>query len=71
MQLHKIAGSEFAVDSQIKECEISAAIRDLESYANRPYLLELEWGLLAHELSLVPWLASRIGNAGIRVWLLG
>src|ERR1700686_5649382 len=29
-----------------------------------------EWGLLAHKLSLVPWLASRIGNAGIHVWLL-
>src|SRR3982074_1648552 len=69
-QLHKIGGPEFAIDRQIEECEISALIGDLESYANRPYLLEFEWGLLAHKLSLVPWLASRIGNAGIHVWLL-
>ena len=48
-QLHKIAGSEFAIDSQIEECEISAPIGDLESYANRPYLLEFEWGLLAQQ----------------------
>ena len=45
-------------------------IGDLESYANRPDLVEFEWGPLAHKLSLVPWLASRIGNAGIHVWLL-
>jgi hypothetical protein len=32
--------------------------------ANRPYLLELEWALLAHELSLVPWLTSSIGGIG-------
>ncbi len=69
-QLHEIAGSEFAIDSQIEECEISASIGDLESYANRPYLFEFEWGLLTHKLSLVPWLASRIGNVGIHVWLL-
>jgi hypothetical protein len=69
-QLHEIAGPELAIDSQIKQGEISATTSDLESYANRPYLLELEWALLAHELSLVPWLTSSIGGIGFHDYLL-
>jgi hypothetical protein len=69
-QLHEIAGPELAIDSQIEQCEISASTGDLESYANRPYLLELERGLLAYKLSLVPWLTSRIRGTSFQDWLL-
>ena len=44
--------------------------RNLKSYANRPYLLEFEWRLLAYELSLVPRLASGDCSAGLHDRLL-
>ena len=39
-QLHEIARTELAIDSQIEEGEISTSTGNLKSYANRPYLLE-------------------------------
>jgi hypothetical protein len=38
-QLHEIAGAELAVYGQVRQGEISTTICDVESYANRPYLL--------------------------------
>ena len=69
-QLHEIARTELAIDSQIEEGEISTSTGNLKSYANRPYLLEFEWRLLAYELSLVPRLASGDCSAGLHDRLL-
>src|SRR3981081_4222426 len=64
-QLHEIARTELAIGRAIEEGEISASTGNLKSYANRPYLLEFEWRLLAYELSLVPRLASGDCSAGL------
>jgi hypothetical protein len=64
-QLHEIARTELATDSYIEEDEISTSAGNLKSYANRPYLLEFEWCLLAYELSLVTRLARGDCSAGL------
>jgi hypothetical protein len=69
-QLHEIARTELAIDSQIKEGEISISTGNLKSYANRPYLFEFEWRLLTYELSLVPRLASGDRSGGLNDRLL-
>jgi hypothetical protein len=69
-QLHEIAGAELAVDGQVEKGEISTATCDLESYANRPYLLKFEGGFLAYELSFVPRLTSGRESAGVHDRLL-
>lgn len=69
-QLHEVAGTELAVDSQIKKGEFSTSTCDLQSYANRPYLLEFEWRFLTYELSLVPGLTSGNCGAGVHDRLL-
>src|SRR5450432_3508176 len=69
-QLHEIARTELAINSRIEEGEISTSTGNLKSYANRPYLLEFEWRLLAYELSLVPRLASGDCSAGLHDRLL-
>jgi hypothetical protein len=47
--------------------EISKSTGNLKSYANRPYLLEFQWRLLADELSLVPRLVSGDCSAGLHI----
>jgi hypothetical protein len=69
-QLPEVAGTELAVDGQIEKGEISTLICDLESYANRPYLLKFERGFLAYEFSLFPGLTSGNCGAGIHDRLL-
>src|ERR1700686_5671784 len=64
-QLHEIARTELAIDSQVEEGEISTWTGNMKSYANRPYLLKFEWRLLAYELSLVPRLESGVCSAGL------
>jgi hypothetical protein len=58
------------MDSEIEEGEFSTSTGNLKSYANRLYLLELKWRLLAYELSLVPRLASGDCSAGLHDRLL-
>jgi hypothetical protein len=70
-QLLEIACTEFAIDSQIEEGEISASTGNLKSYANRPYLLEFEGRLFATSFPLfhgwravIAVLVSMIGSLG-------
>ena len=69
-QLHEIACTELAIDSKIEEGEISTSTGNLKPYANRPYLFEFEWRLLAYELPLVSRLASDDCSAGLHDRLL-
>src|SRR5437868_120582 len=69
-QLHKVAGPELAVDSQVEKGKISTATCDMQSYANRPYLLEFECSFLAHELPFVPGFSSNDCGAGFHNRLL-
>jgi len=65
---------EFAMAEEQLYCpQILSSTCDLESYANRPYLLKFERGLLAYELSLVPRLTNGSESAGVhnRLRLVG
>ena len=53
--LHQITASQFAVDGEVKQSQITDLLRDLKPDANCPDLLQLEWWLLACQLALVPW----------------
>jgi hypothetical protein len=55
LQPDEVTGTEFAIDRQIKEGQVAAAVRHLKSDADRPDFLKLQRWLLADELAFVPW----------------
>src|SRR5579864_3696839 len=57
-QLHQVAGAQFAVDTQVEECEVPQPSLHLQADPNGPDLSELERHLLADELTLVPRLVA-------------
>jgi hypothetical protein len=53
-QLHQIARSQLAVDGEVEERQLSRAAADLQSYADRPDIFQLQRSFLPHQLALVP-----------------
>ena len=70
-QPDQIAAAQLAVDGEVEEREFAGSMVQLQSNANGPDLLQLQWGLLAEQLALVP---RRCVPAGVldcvRDWLL-
>lgn len=63
LQGNEIAAPELAIDTQVEERKFTHSVVHLQTHTERPDVLELERGLLPHDLALVPRLAtSRIGN---------
>jgi hypothetical protein len=53
----EVAATQLAVDAQVEQGELSHPAVHMESDAQRPDVLELEWRLLPDDLALVPRLA--------------
>ena len=54
LQSDEIAATQLAVDAQVEQRELAHPVLHLEADAERPDFLELERGLLPHDLALVP-----------------
>jgi len=54
-QPHEIAASEFAVNREVEEAEITGVARKFDASTYRPDLLRPKRALLADESALVPW----------------
>jgi len=69
-QLHQVAGAQLAVDAEIEEREFARSLLQLQAHPDGPDLLELERGLLAHQLALVPGFPSIRGSSRVHDELL-
>jgi hypothetical protein len=63
-ELDEVAATQFAVDAEVEQRELSDTVRHLEANSQRPDVLQLERRLLANDLALVPWRARR-GHLGV------
>ena len=54
-QSNQTARSQLAVDGKVEERELSGTTADLQSYRDRPDVLQSERSLLSNELPFVPW----------------
>ena len=64
-EFDKVAGPQFAVETQVKQRQRPGAVLQLKPYTNGPDLLKLKWGLLSHQLAFVPgitWPAGLVGS---------
>ena len=68
----EVTSAEFAVDTEIEQCEFSLAIGQLQPDSDRPYLLQFEGSLLTNDLALVPGAVTQAGSAAmtrsLQVW---
>ena len=62
LQAHHIAAAQLAVDGEIEQCKVTHLTLQLESGADGPDMLGLQWLFWANKLALVPWPA---GGGGI------
>jgi hypothetical protein len=53
----QVAATQLAVDAEVEQCQFADPAFHLQSNAQRPDVLELEWRPLPDELALVPRLA--------------
>jgi len=82
-QLDQIAPPQLAVDRQVEQRKVAQGLRELQSYADGPDLLQLQRRFLANKLPLVPGVAldgvrggGRVHDElprvkGISVWIAG
>jgi hypothetical protein len=52
--LDEITASQLAVDGKIEKCQVTDLMGDLKPNADCPDFLQLEWWLLAYQLTFVP-----------------
>jgi len=50
----QVTSPQFAVDYQIEQLEIPDVAPQLQTHANGPNLITLQWGLLARTMAFVP-----------------
>jgi hypothetical protein len=57
LETDKVTTAQLAVDSKVEESKLAYPALHLEADSKCPDVLDLERGLLADDLALVPWLA--------------
>ncbi|MBF6989027.1 hypothetical protein IPF36_14925 [Cupriavidus sp. IK-TO18] len=64
-QTGQVARSELAVDGKVEHRQFANIRRKLKPSSYRPYLIQLQWRLLARQPPFVPWDVTRLVERGV------